>query len=371
MLNSDEQLAAVAEAFGRAALGGDWDVALNIFADACGAERGELIGVGADAAVPFNWLPRTDPAILTEFEALGGGSPLVNPRVRAGMRMAPLQVWHEVQCSTPEELRRNFVYADFARRWDIPYGSQTNVLLQDGMLVGLAVLRGEAAGVPQAEDRRAFEVLSPHVRAAVLTQMAVEGQGAALISGALEAVGAAAFVLDGLGRVRAMTPAADAAARRGSIRLSGGRLGAVDGRDGAALAEAIRAATSGLVGVHRTGLRTVVLRTGDSPAEVEIADVVTLPSRPYSFGFQPRTLVVIRGAERARPGVAAVLGRAYGLTAAEADIALAIAEGETREEIATRRRASLETIRSQLKTVFAKLGVNRESQLVGRMRRFL
>lgn len=69
---------------------------------------------------------------------------------------------------------------------------------------------------------------------------------------------------------------------------------------------------------------------------------------------------------RPRPGVAAsdVLQRRYGLTKSEARLAAALPEGGTLLEVAGRLGVSYETARTQLRSVFAKTGVNRQSELV-------
>lgn len=370
MIANDDQWLAVADLFAEAALGGDWPTALNALADATGAARGELIGVGADRAVPFNWITRIDlDTINQEFATIDGGDPSINPRVHKGIRSGLLESWHEVACSTDEELRRNFAYADFCRRWDIPYGSQTNLMVGDGMLIGLATLRTEQQGRPEADDRRAFETLAPHIRAAVRTQIALEGQGAALVGGALEAVGIAAFVCDATGRVQAHTPSAEAALRRGVLRLRGGRLGARRDEDARRLEAAVRRAVYGLTPLGEPRLDTVILHDPTLIGGVEVVDVVTLPPRPYAFGFQPRALAVVRGARREAGEIVHVLRLAFGLSPAEAEIAVRLADGESRDEIAEGRGASIETVRSQVKSLFAKLGVRRTGELAAKLSR--
>jgi DNA-binding CsgD family transcriptional regulator len=61
----------------------------------------------------------------------------------------------------------------------------------------------------------------------------------------------------------------------------------------------------------------------------------------------------------------------FGLTAAEAYIALGLARGETLGSIATLRGTSVATARTQLKSVFSKLGAHRQSQLVALLSRKL
>jgi DNA-binding CsgD family transcriptional regulator len=49
-------------------------------------------------------------------------------------------------------------------------------------------------------------------------------------------------------------------------------------------------------------------------------------------------------------------------------VALRLAEGDSREAIATERQTSVETIRSHIKKIFAKLDVRREAELAARLR---
>ncbi len=58
------------------------------------------------------------------------------------------------------------------------------------------------------------------------------------------------------------------------------------------------------------------------------------------------------------------LSRAYGLTASETQLAECLAGGLTLTEVADRRNISVETVRTQLKSIFAKTGAHRQSELV-------
>jgi DNA-binding CsgD family transcriptional regulator len=367
MIQNNEQWLSIVNGFNSAAFGGDWPTALSAFADACGAESGQLIGIGSDTAVPFNWMTRLDPAATEEFVEIEGGNPALNPRVRFGIKAPILQSWHDVECSTQEELRRNFAYADFCRRHDIPHGSQASLLREDGMLIGLAVLRGQERGVPQAQDRLAFETLAPHIRSAVLTQIRLAQDGASVITGALDGLSIAAFICDCRGMVRAMTSAAAEALSSGVLRLKAGRLSAARPDDTRALEEAIALAALGPA-PHRRSNSTILVRHGDAPLELDTVDVIALPQRPHGFGFEPRVMVAIPARAGARRDAAEILVNAFSLTPVEADVALRLAEGDSREAIATERQTSVETIRSHIKKIFAKLDVRREAELAARLR---
>jgi DNA-binding CsgD family transcriptional regulator len=370
VIRDDEHALAVAELFTAAAIEGDWTEALNAFADACGAERGELIGLGADNSVPFNWIPRLDPRAIDEFVAINGGDPALNPRAMEAITAPVLRGCHHLQLSSEAELRRNFVYADFCRRWEAPFGSQATVLRDNKMTVTVATLRNQRQGGPQAMDRLAFETLAPHVHAGVRLQIALEGQGAQLMAGAFEAAGAAAFVCDGFGLVKSLTPAAEAAVWRGPLRLKAGKLSASCPADTAALDAAIREAVSGVLSLSSSARRTFVVRDADEPEVFEVVEVAPLPRKTFALGFEPRAVVTVRR----RPGddaeLSQLLRAAFGLTGAEAAVVSRLAAGQAREDIAAARGVSLDTVRMQIKRVFAKMGVRREAELFALIGRF-
>jgi DNA-binding CsgD family transcriptional regulator len=60
---------------------------------------------------------------------------------------------------------------------------------------------------------------------------------------------------------------------------------------------------------------------------------------------------------------AALIRGLFDLTPAEARVASGIAEGLSVNQIASRNKVASETVRAQIKAVFAKLGVNRQSQV--------
>jgi DNA-binding CsgD family transcriptional regulator len=57
----------------------------------------------------------------------------------------------------------------------------------------------------------------------------------------------------------------------------------------------------------------------------------------------------------------------YNLTRAEADIANLLLEGLSLEQISEQRLVSLDTVRSQVKTLLAKTGSSRQSTLIKKL----
>ena len=93
------------------------------------------------------------------------------------------------------------------------------------------------------------------------------------------------------------------------------------------------------------------------PATFEVLD--------FSFhveGSSPEKLIVI-AEQREKPDHVALLQRAFGMTAAEAQVALLISEGMDVNEISDLRTVSRNTVRYQVKAALEKVGVRRQTQL--------
>lgn len=64
------------------------------------------------------------------------------------------------------------------------------------------------------------------------------------------------------------------------------------------------------------------------------------------------------------PGIRSRLEHLYGLTRAEAELSVLLAQGESLEGIASVRGVTLETVRTQLRTVYKKTGTHRQGELI-------
>lgn len=367
MLRNDDHWLEISDLFATAALEGGWDTALNRFADACGGAHGQLCGVGLKP-FGFNWLPRMSPQALEELIGMDA-EPVSNPRVRMGLSLPVLTAWHDADCGIEAEPGLDASYSDFCRRHDIPHGSQTNLLREPSSLISLAVLRTKAQGVPNAEDRRAFETLAPQARSAVKIQLALEGRGAELLTGALDGLGCAAFVCDNSGLVQSLTPQAETLIRTGVFHLRRGSLYAAHGEANRQLEMAIEAARHGVFAPGDGRVTSLIVRREASDG-FEIIDVVALPKARYAFGFEPRVLVVVRGAERDPDRIERLLQAAYCLTAAEAHVAMRLGAGESPDAIACSRQVSEGTIRTQLRSIYAKMDVSRQLEFAASLARF-
>lgn len=344
-----------------------WNDALRLFARRTGSSRTQLLGLGHEATL-FNFMPDIDPAYQREFLEIEAWRPEVNWRVAASGR--PMEILSEAHYDVARQHSGTDDYEEHVRKWDGIHGCQTALIAGDGLLVGLASLRSDCEGRTSKRDRKLFAVGATHALAAVRMQQAMAQRGAQMTAGAFDAIGVAAFVIDRHGIVAALSTIAEAMVGEGAgseavLRLRHGRLGALR-RDADALLQA--ALDRALAG---EAMQQHWIASPHDGVSGVLCELFRLPRREWDFGFDPRVLVVARRAADIPAARAAPLRSALGLTAAEAEIALRLANGEAREDIAAERGTSAQTLGTQIKSILRKSDVGREAELTALVNRLL
>lgn len=221
------------------------------------------------------------------------------------------------------------------------------------------------------EDRRLVRLLSPHVARAVQInhKMAeVTAQKHWALS-ALDRLRVGVILLDGRGRPMHLNRAAE--------RLTSGRKGFVAGRDGLALHSStetarlrrlISDAAGSATGQNSAAGGCLRVRSAGSGEATMQFQVIPLPrglsERPWENALPGSCVAVfvsVHGGQRLPWHRVAAM---HGLSRAEARLASLLAEGISLEEAAEALQVSIQTVRSQLKSVFAKTGVTRQAELV-------
>lgn len=333
-----------------------WVRALRLFASLTGSSRAQLIGIGHDSA-QFNLMTETDECYEKEFVAIGAHRPEINWRVAANA--GTLEIISERDYDNIRSHLRSEEYDEHCRKWTGVYGAQTALLQSDHILIGLAVLRSEKDGRTTPHDRSVFAQGALYAQAAVLTQRAMHHHGAQLLSGALESLGFAAAFIDATGEVIALTPQAEdvlSAENKSPVYLRARKL--VARVANSELHEAIECALRGLV-----SFQTLWIADPDSVHGLT-CNVILLPRGDHFFAFEPRVLVILNAPKPLTQENVRPLTQAFGFTQAEIDITVGLANGLTRQEIADHRNASVNTLSTQIKAIFSKSGVRRESELV-------
>ncbi|WP_088182425.1 helix-turn-helix transcriptional regulator [Sphingobium sp. Z007] len=334
-----------------------WGDAIKTMADATGSRHGQLIGFGPGAS-GFNWISDIDASIVTKTGAIDQSTPDLNFRVAADLLPDRPTIVHEAHYDVARQSLRSDAYLDLCSDFDIFDGCQTRLVADNDQMVGLALLRDSKDGRTSQQDRDLFGQIAVHARNAVRLQQAIEQQGFALLSGTFEAMDRACWLLDATGRVGGMTPRAQALLSSSRIRVSDGWLASARADETRAIGRAMRAV------IDPPGRPADPVALADDAGGVAIMlEFHPLPVRPWALPFAPRAIVIARvGAPTDRH--VQLLTRTFRLTPAEADIAIRLAAGQARKDIALARGVSVETLKVQLRSIYDKTGCSRESQLV-------
>ena len=354
----DDRILALGEHFALAAIdGNEWLPALRAMAEMTGSAYGQLVGF-VPGHVPFNWINDLDQDAIARFIEHERGDPNINVRVRASLTDSAFVIRSEADYRAVGRSPGFDLYREMCDAYDIFDGCQTKLLEGRDHFIGLSLNRSRKDGKTDADTRALFAAIAPQVRHAVKMQIALENRGAALLNDAMEYVGLPIFICDQAGIVNGKTNEAETLISSGCFRLVEGRIGVANPRDNAALLQTI-----GRLHREQQRFETLMLR-GDGQKIPMIVDVCKLPAQPWRLNFSSQLLVIVRSGRRWHDAAPAILRTVFKLSTAETDIALALARGDSREEIAAARRSSVHTVKAQLKSIFAKLGVVREVELV-------
>lgn len=304
---------------------------------------------------------------------------LIDPRLA---RLLPMAAGRWAHCH--EVFDDAFVAADpFYQEFFLPYGGRWSSgikLMEEGdVAVIFAVTRRLDQGPLVGDAFVLCERLAWHVTKAYrLSQLRVlPDDGPGVVSAALHQLSVPVFLLDGECQVRFSNRSA------GSLMSSGGALYALDGRlalrhpDNDRAFRAVAKSLYGKAGDDRfpaSAYLPLAVSGHEGVAQPERSRVLgmmlssLLPERTIgAFGFNPSLLAVayvLQGASTPDP---AVVASAFGLTRAEARIAIAITLGLSVEQIAEQRCKAVSTVRSQVKSMLAKMGCTRQSEVVSRV----
>lgn len=289
-------------------------------------------------------------------------------------------LWMTQQWHRPGMVRTNERMAALLRRdgdlfrsayyheWMKPQGLHHmigNTLIAEGELVAnITLMRPHDMPTFDAAEVRGFEHLTRHMQRALQTSYALEARA---VGGdrwaALAALPAAAAVVDDSLRLAFANAPMDALLRGGrALTLRSGRIAAVDAAAQARLVAAVRSATE--------APPPAVWLPSASAGGVVLLDVtpVSAPSARY-LPSRPHVLLSVRRGALSAQEIAAVLRERYGCTRSEVALAVLLAQGMALNAAAAEMGLTYGTVRVYLKTLFQKLDVHSQAQLVAALAR--
>jgi DNA-binding CsgD family transcriptional regulator len=262
----------------------------------------------------------------------------------------------------PSEFEKTEFYNDFFRFHNGYH--QSGIIIENGggRLTVLTALRPREQSDFDAGHVEFLEKLSPHLtRALHLHGKMLELKDAA--SAAASAVDNLDVALVGLtvdAKVCFLNTAAELLLRSGEIlRIQDGRIVSNDAYEARTLKRLIETACTRKLDTVPGGATTV--RKGNRSLYLSV-----LPYTASNDFLPDRTKVFLSITDPdARPKSRAdLLAALFHLTPAESRIAMLLAAGEEPVKIAARTRSSYATVRSHLKSIYQKMNVSKQSQLV-------
>ncbi|MGE0314720.1 MAG: helix-turn-helix transcriptional regulator [Lautropia sp.] len=280
---------------------------------------------------------------------------------------------HAQQALGDARLERDPYYRDFMAGYGARWMCATRVLEDPVHDTFIGVTRDSASPPFAPGELAALEVLRNHIRNALRFEREVvelqrrPADYRAMISAMPHAVA----LIEPTGQVEFGNRAWRRLVSVGDpIRAIGPRMRFTDDADQACFGRALLRLfpASPEVG-ERPGavFDRVVWRIGErgSPREHLVIALSLAASRSGEvFGASDKMLLIVHPL-RALPVVDPfLLAHAFDLTAAEAQVAVAMVEGARPEDIARRRNVAVQTVRTQLRAVYAKLDVSHQADLV-------
>lgn len=262
-------------------------------------------------------------------------------------------------------------YADFGRKSSRRY--MIGGLISMSKVIPLGLHRDAASRPFGEEERRALSWLLPHLQRGLQMRNRLAPSSSSLGAGALDLLSIGVIVVDRTMRILHSNANAEALLGDSQSGLSSTqfRPGSVTGTyrvfarhpdDDARLCRLVNAASRGGAG---GGMQLRAPR-GALQADSAVLSVLVCPAlRHLSSSAQPNMgTSVLHGAATLfacyllKPSIppARLLIDIFGFTRAEADVAVALVGGVTAEDVSRARGVSLETVRSQIRSILRKTG---------------
>jgi DNA-binding CsgD family transcriptional regulator len=258
-----------------------------------------------------------------------------------------------------EALSRSAYVQDFyfhiGERWLAGAVCQSNEAYE----VSLVFNRERGAQSFGDDERRAIGDLLPHVRrAASLAVMSAGAHGG--VHAAIAGSARPALLIDAHARLHWSNPAGEALLREARLlRVVRGRVEAADPALQARFSQSLRAAA----GKALDGANELSFRLNDGLDKFRLDIMPATAPAGALMGAQSLALLLGRNISLSEGAEQTLMNR-FRLTSAEAALAREIAAGKSNELIAEQRQVSRETVRTQVRSIYAKTQVRQRAELV-------
>ncbi len=347
-----------------------WDAALNTISDACDAWAVQLMAIDKRSGTAlFSHYggvasPESHLTYLRDYQRNDPRAPLV---------FAPIgQDWtHCHEAFSDEQVAGSPFYQDFLIPVGARYASIVKLVNDDAMGIVLGILRGVGKPPLEASFITWIDRLRQHFSEALaiyrhLSTLHLERAAGKEI---LDRLRHPVMLVDAAGMLRHANAAArDALSSGQAVRVVNDKLQCSNRSDDEALAQALDALVIAAPSSRGNERRFVRLRGTGAHQRYGISLSALRPAETLgAFGPLPLAMLVLHDGTQTAQCDPFVIQELFDLTPAEADVGTLLSLGSSLEEIAGLRHVALSTVRSQLRTLMAKTGTERQSDLVRRL----
>ena len=273
------------------------------------------------------------------------------------------------------DLRRTEIYREWYGPHDFGEGLRLDILSEGRTQLPISLGRSWRVGPITGDEMRFACKIMPHLRRAAAARARLLDARAAAesVRAALDATGSATLLLDAAGALLHASPRAELTLASGdglsASRTAFGSRPCLQAASPALTTRllALIARASGAAGPALSG----VLRL-PRPSGLDDLVVLALPlsGRGGQCGEPAASVMLQIGDHTLRAGPRLEwLRSGFGLTEAEARLALALLAGESPADVAARTERSVATVRTHLASLFAKTGTSRQAELLNLLAR--
>ena len=319
---------------------------------------GAFASVFAQKNDTINWVgtPEAD-VLIGEYVALkqpglNSRIPRFSPNPHAGF-ITDLDVF------TEEEIAADPFYQEFMYPRGYGWVASRHVFSPSGEAVVVSIERQRDRGPFERKIVDRLDLLGPHLARSTLLTARLNFNRARAMADTLQSLGLPGAVLRGGGKVLAVNDGLERL-MPSLLQDRRERLHLADAAADALLEEALsrRSIRGGPISVNSIP----VAATEEHPPM--ILHLLPVRGAANDIFSQATSLLVVTPVDRAVVPTAKVLQGLFDLTPAEARVARGISEAQSVEALALSAGVSVETVRSQLKTVLAKTGLSRQQELI-------
>jgi DNA-binding CsgD family transcriptional regulator len=346
---------AIDEIYEAAVLPEGWTRVLDRLAEVSGAEGTFLFASDAERS---QWMcsPALQPYVAAWFSSDW------TERNARRQRLIPIReprFLTDLDAFTLEEIEREPYYQEFLKPLGMGWCAGTTIRTPAGDTLVFTAERLHRKGPVERSAVRTLDRLRPHLaRAAVLSARVGLERARATVE-ALQTIGLPAVVLGPTGRAVAANEAFRTVPPALAIG-AGDRLHFSDGGADALFLDALRSLD--LTPSEATGFSIPIAGEGVRPPMV--AHLLPLRRLARDLFSGATSLLFVTPVIRSKAPDVGLLEALFDLTPAEAKVASLLVEGCSVETIAAVQDVTANTVRQQLKSVFAKTGVGRQAELV-------